>query len=208
MAIEIGCNYRKLLENINERKQQIEKEIINTTAKIKEAEELRDNAQTAAAIVQEVARMTQEQLQYHVSELVSLAMASVFEDPYEFEVEFETKRNQTEVSLWFVREGNRVHPLSASGGGVVDIASFALRVSLWALQNPRSRNTMILDEPFKNLSRKYQAAASKMVKELSDKLDIQFIIVAHPPEMIEASDTVFTVTKNKKGISMVKEESA
>ena len=86
---------------------------------------------------------------------------------------------------------------------MVDVASFALRISLWALKNPKSRNTLLLDEPFKNLSRKYLPKASDMLKKLCDRMKLQIIMIAHPPELIEAADRVFNVELDKKGVSHV-----
>ena len=200
-----GSDYRIALEGMKGQQKQIKQQIKETKFDLKKLKQKEIDTEQAGIIIQEVARITQEQLQYHISELVSLALASVFDDPYEFEVEFVTKRNQTEVNLWFVRNDERIHPLSASGGGAVDIAVLAMRVSMWVLKNPKSRNVLLLDEPFKNLSRKYLPKAGEMVKMLSDKVGIQIIMVAHPPELIEAADNVINVTI-KDGISQVKGE--
>lgn len=136
------------------------------------------------------------------SQLMSLTMAleTIFDDPYEFKIEFVVKRNKTECELIFEKNGVTCHPLSASGGGVIDTASFALRIALWTLQTPRSRNTIILDEPFKFLSKDLLPRASDLLKELSEKLNLQFIIVTHLDELTECADKTFEV-KIKKGIS-------
>lgn len=157
----------------------------------------------AQAIIQATAKVTQEELQYHISDLVSLALKAVFDEPYKLEVEFVMKRGRTEAELWFVRDGERVHPLSASGGGAVDVASFALRVALWALSYPRSRPVLILDEPFKFLSSGLQVRAGDMLKAISEKLNLQIIMVSHVPDLIESSDKVFEV-RLKNGVSQVK----
>ena len=115
---------------------------------------------------------------------------------------FVMKRGKTEADLFFVRDGNRVTPLEASGYGMVDIASFALRVAMWSLQRPRSRNVLVLDEPLKFLSRGYQSKASTMLKEISRKLGLQIIMVSHSQELIESADRVFGVSI-KDGVSGV-----
>ncbi len=43
----------------------------------------------AMEIVRQVGLMTQKQLEYHLSEQVSLALASVFDDPYKLKVVFQ-----------------------------------------------------------------------------------------------------------------------
>lgn len=157
----------------------------------------------AHEILKEVGLQTQRQLQFHISDITSLALDAVFPDPYELKVDFVERRNTTECDLTFERDGNTFDPLDSSGYGPVDIASFALRVVSWILQTPQSRNTIILDEPFRFLSKEYREPAAKMVKELSDKLGIQFIIITHDPVLTQYADKVIEV-KLKNGKSIVK----
>ena len=171
---------------------------------IHELEEIQKTSERAVKVIQTVAEQTQAQLQYKISELVTLALSAVFDDPYEFKAEFVQRRNKTECDLWFVRRGNKVKPINASGGGAVDVAAFALRLSLWTMQKPRTRALMILDEPFKNISADLQYKASAMLRELSEKLGMQFLIVTHNEILTEAADKVFRVTM-RKDISKVTE---
>jgi DNA repair exonuclease SbcCD ATPase subunit len=151
-------------------------------------------AEQALLILQKVSKQTQEQLEYRISELVTLALASVFNNPYEFRVIYETKRNKTEARLWFQRGDELVHPLDASGGGAVDVASFALRVALWSLATDKTDPVLILDEPFKHLSADLQAKAGQMVKEISTKLGIQIIMVSHIDQLVSEADRIFKTT--------------
>jgi len=66
----------------------------------------------------------------------------------------------------------------------------------------RISNTIVLDEPFRFLSRELQGRAGEMLKLLSQKLGIQFIFVTHVQDLVEAADRVFEVRK-KKQISKV-----
>ncbi|MBT6048748.1 MAG: hypothetical protein HOG49_18255 [Candidatus Scalindua sp.] len=161
-------------------------------------------SEEAQAIIQKVAKDTQSQLEIHISDIVTMALETIFDDPYEFKIEFVVKRNKTECELLFEKDGEKINPLTASGGGVIDTVSFALRIALWTLQNPRSRNTIILDEPFKFLSKDLLPRASELLKELSKKLNLQFIIVTHLDELTDCADKTFDV-KIKKGASHVKE---
>ena len=60
----------------------------------------------AQIIIQEVAFLTQEQLEFQISELVSMAMAAVFPEPYKLKLEFVVKRDRTQAELWFERDGD------------------------------------------------------------------------------------------------------
>ena len=71
-----------------------------------------------------------------------------------------------------------------------------------------TRNTIILDEPFKHLSDDLQPLGSEVLKQLSDKLKIQFIIVTHRKEITGVADKIFEVSRRIEGeykISEVKE---
>ena len=61
---------------------------------------------------------------------------------------------------------------------------------------------IVLDEPFRYLSENYQGLASQMIKEISVKLGIQYLIVTHEEELTESADKIFNVSI-KKGISKI-----
>ena len=155
-------------------------------------------SEQAQSIIQTVAKITQSELQYHISELCSLALSAVFDDPYELQLEFVIRRGKTEADIYFLRNGEKIDPITASGGGAVDIASFALRVALWSLARPRTRNVMILDEPLRFISNNLQERASIMLKELSRKLNLQMIIITHEKNLTTCADRIFSVNKSKQ----------
>ena len=202
-----SSEFRKVLEQRKGRRDQIQDSIQNLELSLKEkGRELRRHEQ-ARAIIQEVALKTQKQLSYHISEITSLALNTIFPEPYALEADFVQRRNKTECDLYFVRNDERVDPLSASGGGAVDVAAFALRVASWSMQRPRSRSTLLLDEPFKHLSTNLLPLAGEMLKQISERLKLQIIMVSHCEELIDAADRTFQVSI-KKGISSVVQENA
>lgn len=155
----------------------------------------------AQNIVRVVGLRTQQELQLHISGLVSMALNAIFDDPYQLQVDFVQRRNKTECDLSLVKDGLVAHPLTATGGGVVDIVSFALRAVAWTMNTPRTAPVFILDEPFHNLSVDLMHRASTMLKQMSEQLGIQMIIVTHEEELEYAADKVFYVSKqNNKSI--------
>ena len=193
---------RRKLEQRKGQKYQLERNIAETTEEVKDLKRDLRRHEQAREIVKKVGVETQKQLSYQIGDITSLALDAVFTDPYELVVDFVQRRNKTECDLLFAKSDSRIDPLSASGGGVVDVAAFALRVASWSMQNPRSRNVIIMDEPMRFLSRDLQEKASQMLKEISEKLGLQFIIITHEPTLTSEADRVFEVT-NKKGISRV-----
>ena len=183
-------------------RQRIESELLSKTDKLKQLQTDLFSFEKARAIMQLVAKETQEQLEYKISELVSLGLSAIFDNPYELVLNYEIKRGKTEADLLFKRGDNCVKPMLASGGGAVDVAAFGLRVAIWSLKSPRTRNTLIFDEPFSYLSKSHQEKAGKLLSEISKKLGIQIIMVTHNQEFIGAADKVFNVSK-VNGISKV-----
>lgn len=165
-----------------------------------ESELLLERTEQARIIVNKVANDIQKGLEYHITNIVTMALSAVFEEPYEFKAEFVTKRNQTEIDMFFVKNSNQCEPMHSTGGGVLDIASLALRMAVWSLKQTRA--IQILDEPCKFLSRDMQEKASEMLKMLSTTLGIQMIIISHIPEIISSADRVYTV-EQKSGVSKV-----
>ncbi len=146
----------------------------------------------AQVFIQTVAQATQEQLRFHIQDIVQLALDTCFPGKYQFNVVFEIKRGKTEARLSFLQEGQEIAPMDASGGGAVDLTAFALRLAAWTLS--RTRNVMILDEPFRNLSKDLQPLAGEIMREMSQQLQLQVLMVTHNPDMIEVSDRVFSVS--------------
>lgn len=195
---------RTNLERQKGRKAQVKKTIIDTKKDIiRNKKELKYHEQ-AREIIREVGLKTQEQLQYHISEITTLALAAVFPDPYELKAVFVQRRNKTECDLLLERDGMEIKPLDAAGGGVVDVAAFALRIASWSMARPKTRPVLILDEPLRYLSADLLPKASAMIKQISEDLGLQIIMVTHAEELIECADKVFRVGM-KKGKSLVTE---
>jgi DNA repair exonuclease SbcCD ATPase subunit len=168
-------------------------------------------SEKSQAIIQAVAKATQEELEYRITEPVSLALAAVYNDPYKMVARFEiTGRGNTECHLGFERNGNIIKPLEASGGGPIDIASFALRIGSWSLAQPRSRPILICDEPFKWIDKKKipgtelttMHLAGQFLREVSkpppEGLGLQIIMISHITELISSADRIFeTSIKNQ-----------
>lgn len=145
-----------------------------------------------------VAKSTQEILEYNLNNIVSEAMETVFDDPYEVKIEFVVKRNKTEAEIHFVRRGIKYQPLTSSGGGTIDVSAFAIKLALWSLKAKKTRKCLIFDEPFKNVndpSRTLHRRLSEMVANICEDLDVQIIMVSLEEEMIDNCDRAIHINK-------------
>lgn len=148
-------------------------------------------------ILKSVGEETQKSIIGFIENVVSKALSDVFgEDAYTFKMELTPTKKSMQVNFLFVKDGEDYEPLDCCGYGTVDVACFALRVALFAIAStPDTTRTMILDEPFKNVSAKYRSRIAQFVKTISTEMKIQFIIVTHFTEMKEFGDNIITVTK-------------
>lgn len=139
---------------------------------------LRD-ARTAQDIVQRVAAEIQETAHARIASVVSRCLAAVFDRPYEFEIVFERARGKTAAVLQFKRGELEIDPMDAAGGGVIDVAAFALRVAGLILSRPPLRRLLVLDEPFSHCKPPEVLAPRicRLVETLAAEFSIQFIIV-------------------------------
>jgi DNA repair exonuclease SbcCD ATPase subunit len=146
---------------------------------LEEAEATLTRTQHAQEMLQHLAQAVQQQAHQKIAEVVSSCLSSVFDDPYEFHIRFERNRGRTEAHLRFVRNGLEVDPMTASGGGMVDVAAFALRVACLVLHRPKLNRLVFLDEPFRFVSAQYQENVRLMLEKLSEDLGLQIVMVTH-----------------------------
>ncbi len=145
---------------------------------LNEAREQLRASGTAQVIVQEVAQIIQQKAHDKIASAVTKCLEVVFNDPYEFHIRFNRKRGKTEAQLILRRDGvDRENPLSEVGGGVIDVASLALRLSCVMLSNPVRDRVLILDEPFRNV----RGSANKqrlrgLLQSLADEMGFQFVL--------------------------------
>ena len=187
-------------------KEFIEEEIDDLLVKKKKLRKEKTMKERALELVKDVALKTQKQLEFHLNEMVSAALNSVFDEEYEFVVKFQKRRDKTECDLYFKKGEHLVDPLRFSGLGAADVAAFALRCAAWSM-NKEYRNTLILDEPFKHLKGEMEnIRVIELMKTLSEKLNLQIICInderASREDIVNGADRVFHITQ-KKGTSSI-----
>lgn len=191
---------KKSFERLVSRKETLGQQLEDEKHSLSMLEDELEASEQARAVIQQVAQTTQQKIEYRISTLVTSALSVVFPDPYTFKAEFIQKRNKTECELKFVKGENELSPMDASGGGPIDVTSFALRATFWSLK--RNRPVLILDEPFKFVSAEFRPKCSEMLKMLSEKLEFQIITATHQPELKDCADRVFEV-RLVDGVSQV-----
>jgi len=197
---------RNKLERKKGEEAQLLKDYSNTENKLSQNKSQLRKHEKARELIKQIAIQVQSQLTYNINEITSTAMESILDDPYKVELEFVERRNKTECDIWFKRGENKINPYFG-GGGAIDVAAFALRVAFWSMQNPRTNNVLILDEPFKHLKgEETNRKMLEMISQVSKKLGLQIIMVSDErvsrEATIEATDKLFEVSM-KNGVSQI-----
>ncbi len=151
------------------------KELSSHREKLEAAKRVRD-------LANDLARVVQQNVHSRISELVTKALASVFDEPYEFQIHFKRSRNSTVADIVLTRDGKEFD-VRAIGGGVIDVIAFALRCSAIALSRRKVRRVLFLDEPFRMLSSAYRARVKLLIERISEELNIQIIQITHHEDL-------------------------
>jgi DNA repair exonuclease SbcCD ATPase subunit len=147
----------------------------------------------ARTIIQTVAEMVQQTVEARINKIVNLALEIVFqEDSPVFSLKIVQRRNQLEAD---VMVDGMDDILDSTGGGVADVVAFAMRFAMWSF-SPKKRNVLVLDEPFRNLSKDYQSAVAEMVSVLSQKTNSQIIMVSHHAVLSDYVNNTIEVKKS------------
>lgn len=174
---------RKLVDGLLEKQRSVHKLVAEEFASLCRAEDNFTHCEQAQQVIQHVVQTVQQTAHKQIAEVVSKCLQTVFEEPYEFVIRFERRRGKTEAELVFVRDGIEVQPIDAAGGGVVDLAGFALRLACLILSRPRRRKVLVLDEPFKFVhGDKNRQRVRQLLLSLAKEFDVQFIISTGIPE--------------------------
>lgn len=215
-------NLQEIREKLSEFKgqaKQVKADLDNAVISCKKIKKEIAYSEKAQSIIQAVARSTQSELEYRITEPVSLALQSIYDNPYKMVADFQiTGRGTTECNLFFERNGNLIKPVDnyggATGGGPIDVASLSLRIGSWSLAQPRSRPVLILDEPFKFLDKKKIQGSETTTMHLAGQflrsitkpppkgLGLQIILISHITELIQCANRIIDVSM-KNGVSTV-----
>ncbi len=181
-----------------------QEELVNLQANTKTLKTSVANHTAALQALMQIGKVHRKISLGTIEELVTASLQAVFpERAYSFELRPDEKRNQVELQL-LIKEGTlELDPVDEMGGSVVDVVSLALRVVLWSRAKNRTDPVMILDEPARMVARAHIGNLALMLKTLSERLGIQFIIVTHVEELAYNANRSFLVTK--KEYSVVKE---
>jgi len=172
----------------------IQEQFNDQTAKLKNQKHRVGCIEKSAALVQKVATEMNNKVALQLTDITQAMVDSVFPGEYEVKLEFDIKQGRTHVDIYLDMDGEKIYPLDSDGGGVANMVELGLRLA--ALQLGNTRKTIVLDQPFKDLSREYLPLGAEILKKISKELGIQMIIINHIPELMEIADKTIEISKN------------
>ena len=143
-----------------------------------------------------VEKSTKDVIKKGFEEIVTYALQYILSnDKYSLNLEFGRRGNLGEVDFNLkTPDCKEPHdPLISSGGGVLDILSLALRVSLLELTKPKIEGFLALDEPFKHLSENHLESARSFLKAINRRINRQIIVVTHKKELVINTDKAIKI---------------
>ena len=151
-----------------------------------------ESLEMAKSYVIKIGDTTRKEVKDFIENTVTFAIQTVYGDEYSFVANFNyDKRDQFEIQWFIDRNGVLLEPRKDTiSGGLTDVTAFSLRLVIHALEEPDPAPILIMDEPFKNVSKRYIPLVSKMIKEISKLLNLQIIMCSHTNELIEQADNI------------------
>ncbi len=183
------------------RKQTIEQYRKETQEEIAFLEKENQRLEKVAQLFQLTATFSREQSKAHIEALVTHCLRIVFSTDLSFSIEMAEANRRTHAHFLIEDEidGTRTTfpPQEARGGGLVDVVSLALRISLLLRYQPPVRGILLLDEPAKHLSEEYIHNVAELLLQVAEEFDLQIILVTHDRHLAYMGETVYEISKDK-----------
>ena len=150
--------------------------------RLEEVERLAADVEAAAAWVDGLVESLQAAARDRIGGVVSKCLSAVFgAAAYSFRLTFEGKGR---VGFEFVRDGQSYSADDQIGGGVLDVAAFALRVVAVCAARPKPAQVLVLDEPFRFVSEGHRPAVAALLQTVAAEFGVQIVMVTHAPELV------------------------
>lgn len=152
----------------------------SAAARAKAAEKSSASYAEAADAIAKLAERLGSQTVKTFESITNRCLETVFGDAIKLKLHHAESGGGTEVKVTVSTcDGEDVDPLTACGGGVVDVVSFGLRLAAIICDVSQPRKILILDEPFRFVSVNYRAKLADMLESLASQCGVQIIMVTH-----------------------------
>lgn len=170
------------IRELEDQIQLFKKSVATHNAEYKMSRDQADSAREASAFFRELCQRIQMHIHSRIAGVATSCLGSVFEDPFEVKIEFESKRGSTEAHIILKNGELEISPRDSCGFGVLDVLGFSLRLGAICATRGTPK-IIILDEAFRFVSAGYRETLASLLESLSKELGFQFIQVTHIEEL-------------------------
>jgi DNA repair exonuclease SbcCD ATPase subunit len=156
-----------------------------------------------------IGEQRQADAQKTIEELVTRGLTTIFSEDISFHVVQSQRGKTPEVKFLVNSRGPNGATVETSvmdsrGGGMAAVVGFLLRLVVMLLSKDHKEPVLILDETFSHVSVEYERPLAEFLKELSDKTNVQIIMVTHSDAFSEFADRRYQFSQTD-GVTQVKE---
>lgn len=152
-----------------------------------------DECAKVLAVLRGLEAAWRERIEGGIASIISHGLSVVFGEPIEVVLETTTFRDTTSMEILIRQNGALSSVLDAKGGSLVQVLGFLWRLFLTVTAQPPLARVLVLDEPFAMVSEEYRPALAELLRELSTRLGVQFLIITHEKELTDAADVAYEV---------------
>jgi len=193
-----------------QRVQSLHQTATDAKAKVLAARKIAETSSGAHSLLTKLADRRREDVRVRVERIVVAALRAVFGPRISFRFDVSVLRGIVAIKpeIGFAQPDGTFAYIGVDrvAGGVVDVLSLALRVSVLLARRPQLRPILIADEPLKHLSDEYLPAAAEMLRRLCDECGLQMLIVSHEPDVSLRAHRVHRVSRTARGSTVVSED--
>lgn len=161
-------------------------------------------------VVQKLSELSRVETLDKVATIVTVALQDIKDPSLSFKINYTVERGQPVAD--FVIHDSKLQMdldiMNSCGGTLADLVELPLKVSLLLKWQPRLAKILILDESFKHVSAADRPALANFIRQLSEKLGLQIILVTHSTELASHAHRVFSVHHNGKSSEVKLEKSS
>lgn len=182
------------------------KEKLNT--RLNESKEYIELYEKTVILLQHAISYARQQSKILIEKIVTECLRYVFKTNIRFIIKDEITKKSAGMEFYVTDENGNVDnltkPEDSRGGGIVDVVSLGLRLSISQILTSNGvLGPIILDEPAKYVSNDYISNVGLYLKDFAAFYDRQIIMVTHDNYLSEIGNAVFQVEQTK-GLSSVK----
>jgi DNA repair ATPase RecN len=196
----IGAYDRKLMD--------LKRLNLEIEAKKKKRDELVPNGELLEEVrvfLQTLAKVARIEMMAGLQTAGTMGLQFVFGPDLSFEIEVDTKRNNTAIEFYVVDKSGEVlirkKPEDNMGGGVVDSLAIGMRYGMLKVRKLRPIGPMLLDEPAKMVSGDLVSNISDLIKKCTVIFQKQTILVTHHVQLMDVAHTIYF--QRKKGVTTI-----